>query len=116
MKKLPNLTDYKNLLVLALLLFSLNSFAQENITVQPETDSRFTTLQKVVDGIKQKNPSIRNEEHVNVMVNDRLVENENLQNFTIDPKSIALVEVVVLDPKPGSEQRINPSIIINTKR
>lgn len=113
MKTLSHLI-YKNLLSLALLLFSMNGFAQEDTTAKPITNSHLTTLQKVVDGIKEKNPSIRNEENLNVMVNDRLV--DNLQSFTIDPKSIALVEVVVLDPKPGSEQQINPSIIINTKR
>lgn len=115
MKTLSNIIGYqKNLFSLALLLFSLNGFAQEDASAKPEINPRLTTLQKVVDGIKEKNASIRNKEHVNVMVNDRLV--ENLQNFTIDPKSIALVEVVVLDPKPGSEQGTNPSIIINTKR
>lgn len=115
MKTLSNIIGYqKNLFSLVLLLFSLNGFAQEITSEKPETNSRLTTLQKVVDGIKEKNASIRNEEKVNVMVNDRLV--DNLQSFTIDPKSISMVEVVVLDPKPGSEQRINPSIIINTRR
>lgn len=114
MKTLSHHICNKNLLSLALLLVSLNGFAQDNTAVKLENNSRLTTLQKVVDGIKEKNASIRNEQNVNVMVNDKLV--ENLQSFTIDPKSIALVEVVVLDPKPGSEQRVNPSIIINTKR
>lgn len=115
MKTLSTIIGYqKNLLSLALLLFTLHGFAQEDAAAQPISNSRLTTLQKVVDGIKEKNPSIRNEENLNVMVNDRLV--DNLQSFTIDPKSIALVEVVVLDPKPGSEQHINPSIIINTRR
>lgn len=114
MKKLSQIIGYKNLLSLAILLVSLNGFAQNNMPLKSENNTRLTTLQKVVDGIKEKNASIRNEQNVNVMVNDKLV--ENLQSFTIDPKSIALVEVVVLDPKPGSEQRVNPSIIINTKR
>ncbi|UPT69581.1 MAG: hypothetical protein M0D53_10405 [Flavobacterium sp. JAD_PAG50586_2] len=114
MKTLSHLIGYKNLVSLALLLVSLNGFAQDNTTVKSENNSRLTSLQKVVDGIKEKNASIRDEQNVNVMVNDKLV--ENLQSFTIDPKTIALVEVVVLEPKSGSEQRVNPSIIINTKR
>lgn len=101
----------KNLAVLLLVLFSLNSFSQTDGT---SINSRLTTLQKVVDGIKEKNQSIKNEENLNVMVNDKLV--EDLQNFTIDPKTIAMVEVLVLEPKNGSRERISPSIIINTKR
>lgn len=115
MKKLSSLIGYqKNLFSVALLLLTLNSFAQDATSVKPENNSRLTTLQQFVDSIKEKNESIKNEQNLNVMVNDKLV--ENLHNFTIDPKNIALVEVVVLEPKAGAEQRINPSIIINTKR
>lgn len=102
----------KNLFTLALILFSLNGFSQ--LIHKPTANkTHLTTLQKVVDGIKQNNASIKNADSVNVMVNDKLV--YNLQNVVIDPKSIALVEVLVLEPKYGSAKQINPSIIINTK-
>jgi|SRR6218665_1387162 len=101
-----------NLVALLFALFSLNGFSQSSDT--EESNKNLTTLQKVVDGIKEKNESIKNEETVNVMVNDKLV--EDLQNFIIDPKRIAMVEVLVLEPKNGSRERIIPSIIINTKR
>lgn len=99
---------------LFLVLFSLNGFSQ---TVQkPQADAKnkteITTLQKVVDDIKAQNESIKNVEHPTIMVNDMLV--DNLQSFIINPKDIAMVEVLVLEPKPNGE-RINPSIIINTK-
>lgn len=97
----------KNLLTAMLLLASLHGFSQ---TATDKT--QVTTLQNYVDGIKEKNPSIKNVDSVNVMVNDKLV--TDLQTVIIDPKRIALLEVLVLEPKPGST-KINPSIIINTK-
>lgn len=100
-----------HLLGLFLVLFSLNGFSQA--PQKTETKAAITTLQKVVDGIKEKNVSIKNAEHLNIMVNDKLV--ENLQGFILDPKNIAMVEVLVLEPKAGSSQRVDPSIIINTK-
>lgn len=104
-----------NLLWLVLVLFSLNGFSQtfKKSDPIPNTKDTTTTLQKVVDQIKQKNESIKNAEHLNIMVNDKLV--ENLQGFILDPKNIALVEVLVLEPKAGSGQQIYPSIIINTR-
>jgi hypothetical protein len=96
----------------ALLIFiSLNTFSQA--AAKPEPSERMTSLLAVVEGIKEKNASIKNVEHINVMVNDLLI--ENLLDYTIDPKSIAVVEVVVLEPKAGSP-KLDPSIIINTKR
>lgn len=108
----PSGKTLNSLAALLFALFSLNCFSQSDDTAQ--SNKNLTTLQKVVDGIKEKNQSIKNEETVNVMVNDKLV--EDLQNFTIDPKRIAMVEVLVLEPKNGSRERVVPSIIINTKR
>lgn len=108
---------FQNGLSLLLILISLNCFSQ---TVANKSEpvisnkEHLTTLQNVVDGIKEKNKSIKNVEHVNVMVNDMLI--ENLQDFNIDPKSISMVEVLVLEPKAGTGERINPSIIIDTKK
>lgn len=99
--------NYKTLLSLVLFLFTMNGFSQ-----QTSGDERLTSLQTVVENIKAKNESIKNEEHVNVMVNDMLI--EDLLDFKIDPAKIAMVEVVVLAPKAGNE-RVKPSIIINTK-
>lgn len=96
---------------LFLVLFSLNGFSQAKAVANPKTE--LTTLQKVVDDIKAKNQSLKNVEHPTIMVNDKLV--ENLKTFIINPKNIAMVEVLVLEPKANGE-RINPSIIINTKR
>lgn len=101
----------QNVLSLLLILISLNGFSQ---TDTPSSNKvPLMTLQNVVEGIKEKNESIKNVDHINVMVNDILV--ENLNSFTIDPKTIAMVEVLVLEPKASGE-RINPSIIINTKK
>lgn len=112
MKTQSQITGYcKIMLSVISFLFSLNGFSQ---SATNNDSQRLTSLQNVVQGIKEKNESIKNVEHINVMVNDMLV--ENLRDFTIDPKSIALVEVVVLEPKSGSGERINPSIIINTKK
>jgi hypothetical protein len=97
----------QNILSLVLILVSLNGFSQA-----VPGKSNLTTLQNVVENIKEKNVSIKNVEHVNVMVNDMLI--KDLRDVTIDPKSISMVEVLVLKPKPDGE-RINPSIIINTK-
>ncbi|MCF6132893.1 hypothetical protein [Flavobacterium wongokense] len=99
-------SQLQNILSLLFILVSLNGFSQ---TVDK---SNLTTLQNVVENIKQKNESIKNVESVNVMVNDVLI--KDLQDFTIDPKSIAMVEVLVLKPKADGAQ-IKPSIIINTK-
>lgn len=79
---------------------------------QSETKSNVTTLEKVVAGIKEKNESIKDAEHVNVMVNDLLI--RDLKDFKIDPKDIAMVEVLDLSPKAGTSERIK-SIIINTR-
>lgn len=98
---------FKNLLMSAVFLFSLNGFSQHT-----KINSNETSLQKVVDGIKQRNESIKNVDSINVMVNDMLI--EDLRTFTLDPKWISMVEVLVLNPKPGSTSPIN-SIIINTK-
>jgi hypothetical protein len=116
-------TNYKNtrklfekIVLLVLILLSLNGFSQ--VSNKPESLNQgktgLTTLQDYVAGIRERNASIKNAEHINVMVNDLLI--ENLQEFTIDPKSIAAVEVLVLEPKAGSTQRTNPSIIINTRK
>ncbi len=109
MKTLPTFTNfYKTILGLSLLV-SLNGFSQNTTT----NNGRVTTLQNVVEDIKSKNEVLKNADHVNVMVNDVLV--EDLKDFTIDPKSIALVEVLDLNPKSGGNERIK-SIIINTKK
>lgn len=100
----------KNILSLVLFLISFNTFSQ---TAANDDNQKMKSLQTVVEGIKEKNESIKNVENVNVMVNDMLIENP--QDFKIDPKNIAMVEVVVLTPKAGAE-RMKPSIIINTKK
>ena len=94
------------------ILISLTGFSQTSANETTNSKAHLTTLQNVVERIKEKNNSIKNAECVNVMVNDLLI--KDLHEFIIDPKSIAAVEVLVLEPKAGAE-RINPSIIINTK-
>ncbi len=103
------------LLWLFLILFSLNGFSQEAKKPQAATTSKteLTTLQKVVDEIREQNASIKNVEHLTIMVDEMLV--KNLQTFKINPKNIAMVEVLVLQPKANGE-RVNPSIIINTRQ
>ncbi len=95
---------------LFVMLFSLNGLSQAKPMANPKTE--LTTLQKVVDDIKAKNESIKNEKNITIMVDEMLV--NNLQTFIINPKNIAMVEVLVLEPKPNGE-KIKPSIIINTK-
>lgn len=112
----PQSTSAKNLKVvltqrllwLALALFSVEGFSQNSSN---QDNPKLTSLETFVENIKAKNESIKNADHLNVMVNDKLV--YNLSDFTIDPKSVALVEVLVLKPREG--QQLNPSIIINTK-
>lgn len=99
-----------NLISLLVVLISQNGFSQT--AKQSAKKTNLTTLQAVVEGIKKNNKSIKNVENLNVMVDDMLV--TDLHDFIIDPKHIAMVEVLVLEPKAGGEQ-INPSIIINTK-
>ena len=112
MKKQLNPTGhYSGLLWLFLILFSLNGFAQAKAVPHPKTE--ITTLQKVVDDIKANNESIKHAEHVTIMVDEMLI--ENLKTFKINPKNIAMVEVLVLEPKANGE-RVNPSIIINTRQ
>ncbi|MES2410461.1 MAG: hypothetical protein V4535_03355 [Bacteroidota bacterium] len=105
-------STFANLLSLLFILISLNGFSQTSTNETKNRKAQLTTLQNVVEEIKEKNSSIKNVECVNVMVNELLI--EDLHEFIIDPKSIAAVEVLVLEPKAGAE-RINPSIIINTK-
>jgi hypothetical protein len=101
---------FDTVLSVLFLFISITAFSQ----AKPESSNKgMTSLLTVVEGIKEKNESIKNVEHINVMVNDLLI--ENLVDYTIDPKSIAVVEVVVLEPKAGSP-KLNPSIIINTRR
>ncbi len=111
-KKMKAPSTFANLLSLLFILISLNGFSQTSTNETKNRKAQLTTLQNVVEEIKEKNSSIKNVECVNVMVNELLI--EDLHEFIIDPKSIAAVEVLVLEPKAGAE-RINPSIIINTK-
>lgn len=97
------------LLGVALLLCSIDGFSQR--ANQP--NQQLTSLENVVEDIKAKNESIKDAEQVNVMVNDLLI--LDLKDFKIDPKSIAMVEVLDLNPKAGSSKRIK-SIIINTRK
>lgn len=110
MKTQTILPTYKILLTALLFFTGFLGFSQN--LPENSNNRNLTTLQKYVDGIRQKNTAIKNADSINVMVNDKLV--YNLKAFTIDPKRIALVEILVLDPKPGKD-RINPSIIINIK-
>ncbi len=121
-KNAPHTTRNRiiNIFEISVLLFliftSFSAFSQPIRNTQQSTISnnneQLTSLETVVEDIKENNDSIKNAAHINVMVNDKLV--ENLRDFILDPKSIAMVEVLVLEPKAGKE-RISPSIIINTK-
>lgn len=111
MEKLSSQPASSNKVILTLvylifLLIPLLGFSQT------KAESNVTTLEKVVENIKAKNESIKDAEHVNVMVNDLLI--QDLKDFKIDPQNIAMVEVLVLNPKAGSNERIK-SIIINTR-
>lgn len=111
MEKLSPQPTYSNKVILTLvylifLLIPLLGFSQA------KDKGNVTTLEQVVENIKAKNESIKDAEHVNVMVNDMLI--QDIKEFKIDPKSIAAVEVLVLNPKSGSNERIK-SIIINTR-
>ncbi len=116
MKKTPTIAEHHNnnqllllLIWLALVLCPLLGFSQ---SANLQAGNEVITLDHVVANIKQKNKSIKNVEKVNVMVNDVLI--KDLKDFTLDPKSISMVEVLVLKPQDGDGRQIN-SIIINTK-
>lgn len=92
-----------------MVLFGTAAFAQ-----QDPVDSESITLEQFVADLKSKNESIRDAKVINVMVNDLLI--ENVQEYSIDPKNIAKMEILVLEPKDAAQRRNNPSIIITTKR
>lgn len=110
--KMKTPSTFASLLSLLFILISLTGFSQVSANETANSKAHLTTLQNVVESIKERNNAIKNVECVNVMVNDLLI--EDLHDFLIDPKSIAAVEVLVLEPKAGAE-RISPSIIIDTK-
>ncbi len=109
METQSKLNVYKKLFFVLFALTSGIGFSQQR-AIQPK--SEVTTLENVVEDIKAKNAAIKNEDEVNVMVNELII--DDLREFRIDPKSIKLVEVVVMQPKEGNE-RVKPAIIINTK-
>lgn len=118
MEKLPITHENHNvnpllviLLWTALVLCPLLGFSQTVKSVPP-SNNKLTTLEQVVENIKQNNQSIKNADNVNVMVNDMLI--KDLKDFTLDPKNISMVEVLVLKPQTNGGKQIN-SIIINTK-
>lgn len=95
---------FKNRLFLILILISTVTFAQEN--------QKSMSLQQFIEDLKTKNESIKVYDSINVMVNDVLIENH--YDYKIDPKNIARMEILVIDPKKNTNA-VKPSIIISTK-
>lgn len=101
----------KKIFILLIALISLNSFSQKKSN---ETIQKPITLQEFVENIKAQNESIKNVVNLNVMVDDILI--ENLLDFKIDPKNVANIEILVMEPKDAYQHRSKPSIIIKTKK
>lgn len=89
----------------------MNSFSQKNSN---KTTQEPITLQEFVEKIKTQNESIKNVVSLNVMVDDFLI--ENLLEYKIDPKNVAEIEILVMEPKDVYQHRSKPSIIIKMKK
>lgn len=102
MKKLP--------VLLSFILIAINGYSQQKSSA---SSSELLTLKEFVERTKTKNENIKNATDVNVMVNDVLI--ENLNEFTIDPKNIARMEILILPKKAEDAEELKPSIIITTR-
>lgn len=99
----------KTLFASVLFLVCITAFSQTETTAG---NSGLIPLEKFVAKIKSENPSLKNAENINVMINDLLIENQ--QDYLIDPKNVARMEILATDAKGNPKK--NASLIIAMRR
>jgi ABC-type transporter MlaC component len=103
----------KKIVLLLFILVSIGASSQNLVSDTNKNKMASISLTEFVARIKAQNESLKNAKNIQVMVNDLLI--ENADTFLIDPKNVAKMEVLVLEPNGINREATQPSIIIYTK-